>query len=58
MKNSKFLKLWGMPLLLGAVLLAGLILALATDGLGDVVAWILLLIPLYITIRKYFFSRQ
>lgn len=47
-----------MPLLLGAVLLAGLILALATDGLGDVVAWILLLIPLYITIRKYFFSRQ
>lgn len=49
-----FLKLWGMPVLMAALLLYGLISALTTDGFWDVVACLFLLIPVLVIGRYYY----
>lgn len=40
-----FLKLWGIPLLLGVLSLAGLLSALIGDGAADQLSWLCLGIP-------------
>jgi len=55
MKKST-LKLWGIPLLMAALSLYGLISALIRDGLGDVIACMALCIPIGVVIYKYYFS--
>lgn len=47
MKNT-FWKIWGMPLLLGLMSIAGLITALVGDDVWDVFSWLTLGIPLVI----------
>lgn len=41
MKNA-FLRLWGMPILLGILSAIGLVAALVADGWGDVLSWLTL----------------
>gem|GEM_PF-844324 len=53
MKNT-FLKLWGVPMLLAALSLFGLIAALLGDGLWDYLGWIALSVPLFLVIRHYY----
>ena len=55
MKKST-LKLWGIPILMAAILLYGLISALAWDGIGDILACLVLAIPILTVIYKYYFS--
>jgi len=50
-----FIKTWGMPLLLAAFLLYGLISALTGDGAWDILAWVFLSIPVAVIIRYYYF---
>lgn len=40
--KSAFLRLWGMPILLGILSGIGLISALVADGVGDVLSWLTL----------------
>ncbi|WP_374303388.1 hypothetical protein [Ferrovibrio sp.] len=40
--KSAFLRLWGMPILLGILSGIGLISALVADGVGDVLSWLIL----------------
>ncbi|HET8572973.1 MAG TPA: hypothetical protein VFL76_03795 [Edaphocola sp.] len=55
MKKST-LKLWGIPFLMAVILLYGLISALARDGFGDVIACVILCIPILTVICKYYFG--
>ena len=50
------IKLWGIPFLMAVMLLYGLISALVLDGLGDVIACVILCIPILTVICKYYFS--
>lgn len=43
--------IWGMPLLLALLSVIGLIAALLTDGIGDIVSWITLAAPIAIVLR-------
>jgi uncharacterized membrane protein YuzA (DUF378 family) len=52
--NNSFIKLWGTPVLLGILSLAGLIAALVGDGIWDIVSWIALGIPVIVMIKYYF----
>ncbi len=47
-----------MPILLLIISITGLVMALAGDGVWDVFSWILMIIPLYVIIRKYFFFKK
>lgn len=38
-------QIWGMPVLLGAISLVGLLSALLGDGVWDVVSWVALSLP-------------
>ncbi|WP_343702124.1 hypothetical protein [Chitinophaga sp.] len=58
MKHNPFMKLWGMPLMLAVLSLAGLIVALAGDGIWDIFSWIGLSIPLYLIIKHYYFRKE
>lgn len=40
--KSAFLRLWGMPILLGIFSGVGLVAALVADGWGDVLSWLTL----------------
>jgi hypothetical protein len=44
--NSPFLKLWGVPLLLGVLTIIGLVSALLGDGIWDIVSAFALGTPL------------
>jgi hypothetical protein len=55
MKNSPFTRLWGKPLLIALLSLAGLITALLGDGYWDLFSWIALALPVIIIVRKYYF---
>lgn len=50
MKNNKFLSLWGMPLLLAALTIFGLVAALTGTGIWHWLSWIALCIPLGVII--------
>jgi len=43
--NSPFLKLWGIPLLLGVLTIIGLVSALLGDGIWDIVSAFALGVP-------------
>ncbi|HEY8957016.1 hypothetical protein [Chitinophaga sp.] len=55
MKNNPFTSLWGKPLLIALLSLAGLIAALVGDGVWDIFSWVALALPLIIIIRRYYF---
>lgn len=40
--KSSFLRLWGMPILLGILSGIGLVAALVADGWGDMLSWLTL----------------
>lgn len=40
--KSPFLKLWGIPIVLGIACAVGLLTALVGDGVWDVLSWLLL----------------
>lgn len=42
------IQLWGAPIALGLVSTVGLIAALLADGVGDVLSWVALAIPVLI----------
>jgi hypothetical protein len=46
--NSAFLKLWGMPILLGLLTTIGLLSALLGDGIWDIVSAFALGVPVII----------
>lgn len=51
------LKLWGMPVLIALITLAGLIFAILGTGIWHYISWITLSYPLYMMIkhgRKFF----
>ncbi|WP_142687986.1 hypothetical protein [Chitinophaga polysaccharea] len=58
MKNNPFMKLWGKPLLIALLSLAGLIAALVGDGAWDAFSWVALALPVIIIIRRYYFPRN
>jgi hypothetical protein len=41
-RPSSGIRLWGWPIALGVISLAGLFCALFSDGAGDVISWIML----------------
>jgi len=56
MKNSAFFRLWGKPLLMALLSIAGLITALMGDGYWDVFSWTALAVPVIIIVRHYYFT--
>jgi hypothetical protein len=46
--KNKFLKLWGMPILLSVITIAGLIAAILGTGIWQGLSWLLLSYPIYI----------
>lgn len=46
--SNRFMKLWGMPILLGIVSMAGLIAAILGTGIWHGLSWLLLSYPIYI----------
>ncbi|OQW78658.1 MAG: hypothetical protein BVN35_03080 [Proteobacteria bacterium ST_bin11] len=40
------LQIWGMPLVLGVASMNGLLWALLSDGIGDVLSWSMLAMPI------------
>ena len=44
-------QIWGAPVAIGLVSLIGLVAALLADGLGDVVSWIALAVPVIVCVR-------
>ncbi|WP_300670515.1 hypothetical protein [Soonwooa sp.] len=57
MKKNRFLKVWGLPSILGVLTLVGLVLALVKDGILDIVACAILLIPIIILLKNYYFKK-
>lgn len=49
--GNAFRRLWGWPLLLAALTLAGLVSALVGDGACDAVSWVGLGLPLAVGLR-------
>lgn len=47
-KPSPFVRIWGRPILLFAVTIAGLLLAIMGTGVWHVLSWAALAIPLYV----------
>jgi len=45
------IRIWGMPIVLGILSTTGLLAALFSDGIGDVISWITLGIPLVVIAR-------
>jgi len=44
------LRLWGAPIALGALSAVGLITALLDDGIGDVLSWVTLAVPVAVIV--------
>lgn len=49
--KSIFFKLWGMPILIALITLAGLISAILGTGIWHYISWITLSYPLYIMVK-------
>lgn len=49
--NTPFMKLWGMPILLGVLTTIGLVSALLGDGIWDIVSAFALGIPVLLGLR-------
>jgi hypothetical protein len=58
MKNNSLLRLWGKPLLIALLSIAGLVAALVGDGIWDIFSWLALGIPVIIIIRSYYFKQD
>ncbi|QHT71536.1 hypothetical protein GXP67_35180 [Rhodocytophaga rosea] len=56
--NTYFKKVWGMPILLALITLAGLIFAILGTGIWHILSWVSLFVPIYIMCRygKQFFE--
>ncbi|RQP08051.1 MAG: hypothetical protein EAS52_25730 [Parapedobacter sp.] len=50
-QQHTFLKLWGMPLFLFVITIAGLLLAIIGTGIWHGLSWITLSIPVYFTVK-------
>jgi len=50
--NNLFFKVWGMPVFLGIITIAGLLLAIMGTGIWHFFSWIALLVPVYLVIKK------
>ncbi|MCW3465686.1 hypothetical protein [Chitinophaga nivalis] len=57
MKAPDFLTLWGMPLLLGVLILFGLIAALTGTGIWHWLSWAALCVPL-VVLGWYLFKKE
>ncbi|RFS26622.1 hypothetical protein DVR12_02205 [Chitinophaga silvatica] len=58
MNNYFNLRMWGKPILIGLLSIAGLIAALTGDGIWDIFSWITLSIPLFYLFKFCFFSKE
>lgn len=50
-KNKAPKNVWGMPILLGVLIIAGLLLAIMGTGIWHILAWLTLFIPMFIMIK-------
>lgn len=50
-KQNTWLTLWGMPLLLFAITIAGLLLAIIGTGIWHGLSWITLAVPVYYMVK-------
>jgi|GEM_PF-658090 len=59
-KYNDFIKLWGMPIWMAVVSLAGLTLAILGTGIWHTLSWIALSIPVYVMVKhgRKFFRRK
>jgi len=55
MKHNAWIRLWGKPLLIALLSIAGLITALVGDGFWDIFSWVALALPVIIIVRSYYF---
>jgi hypothetical protein len=56
-KNNNFIKLWGMPILLAALSVIGLLSAIMGTGIWHIISWIALSVPIYCMLKygsRYF----
>ncbi|MDO9162045.1 MAG: hypothetical protein Q8N35_01150 [Methylococcaceae bacterium] len=44
------LQIWGAPILLGLITAAGLLAALLSDGIGDMLSWLAIAVPVAVGI--------
>jgi nitrate/nitrite transporter NarK len=49
--NNPSIKVWGMPILLGVIIIIGLILAIIGTGIWHVFSWLTLAIPTCIMLK-------
>ncbi|NSL86796.1 hypothetical protein [Chitinophaga solisilvae] len=54
MKKNEFLHLWGMPVLLGVLIMFGLLAALTGTGIWHLLSWIALCVPLLTIVWSVF----
>jgi hypothetical protein len=57
LNKNRFLKLWGMPILMSMMSITGLIAAILGTGFWHALSWLLLSYPLYIMLlygKKFF----
>lgn len=57
MRNIIDIKLWGYPFALALITLVGLIWALLGEGFEDIIAGILLLIPIGVIVTYYYIKK-
>ena len=57
-KQNIFMKVWGIPIALFALTLAGLIICLVKDGFWDTLAWLSLIIPILLIVRYYYWQKD
>jgi hypothetical protein len=58
MSYLKFKRVWGMPLLLAALTLSGLLIALLGTGYWSAIAWAAISTPLLVIIQKIWLKRN
>ena len=56
-KRKAAIRLWGKPVLLFVLILAGLIVCLLKEGIWDVFAWMALLIPVILIIKYSYWPK-
>ncbi|ANH83238.1 hypothetical protein A8C56_21665 [Niabella ginsenosidivorans] len=57
-KKNVFVRLWGMPVVLFILTLAGLILCLVKEGVWDVLAWIALALPMVLILKYLYWQKN
>jgi hypothetical protein len=59
-RKTDYMKLWGMPIVLGFLTFIGLISAIVGTGIWHVLSWIALSIPLLIAVQygRRFFEKK